>query len=443
MAIRLLTVAAALVVAPIVFLGAGIAVRDGEAAVPADSSVRTGALATEVATAADLRASVQGQQDRLRRLPEDAAGWSGLAVSYVSLARVAGDPSYYAKAEQALARSLEISPEENADALAGQAALAAARHEFATARELAAQAAALDPYDATTQGVLGDAVLELGDYDAGFAAVQRMVDLRPGVPSYSRVSYSYELRGDQTGARFGLDTALATAVTPADRAFVLYHLGELAFNAGDPQGAAAHFARGLAGSSEDMRLLAGQARAAVALGDTEGALTDYAEVVRRLPEPAIVVEYGELLESLGRVEQAREQYAVADAARALAAVAGGVVPDVEIALYDADHGRPADALATALAQYETRRSVHVEDALAWALHANGRDAEALEHAYAAQRLGIRSALFAYHRGMIEAALGREEMARASLVEALAINPHFSPRQVPIAQAKLAELGGAA
>jgi len=434
-------VAAALVVTPIVFLGAGIAFGDDQGPAPSQSAVgvRAGALAVDVATATDLRASVQEQQDRLRRLPEDAAGWSGLAVSYVQLARVAGDPSYYAKAEQALERSLEVSPDGNADALAGQAALAAARHEFAAARDLAAQAAVLDPYDATTQGILGDALLELGNYDAGFAALQRMVDLKPGVPSYTRVSYSYELRGDLDGARFGLESALAVAVTPVHRAFVLYHLGELAFNAGDLVGAAAHFDRGLASAPDDIRLLAGRARVSAAMGETEAAVADYTEVVRRLPDPVVVVEFGELLESLGRVDEAQEQYTVADASRSLAA-AGGVMPDVEIALYDADHGRPTDALATASAQYETRRSVHVEDAMAWALFANGRHAEALEHAYAAQRLGIRSALFSYHRGMIEAALGREDAARAALAEALAINPHFSPRHAPIAQAALAELG---
>ena len=191
-----------------------------------------------------------------------------------------------------------------------------------------------------------------------------------------------------------------------------------------------------------MRLLAGRARVLAAMDETEAALADYAEVVRRMPDPLVLVEYGEFLEILGRADEAAEQYAVADAARALAG-AGGVEPDVEIALYDADHGRPTEALATAQGQYKIRRSVHVEDAMAWALHTNGRDSEALEHAYAAQRLGTRSALFSFHRGMIEAALGRDDAAGASLAEALALNPHFSARHIPAAKATLTELGGSA
>lgn len=67
----------------------------------------------------------------------------------------------------------------------------------------------------------------------------------------------------------------------------------------------------------------------------------------------------------------------------------------------------------------------VADAMAWALHANGRDAEALEFADRAAALGWRNATFGYHRGMILDALGRSAEAEAQLADALAINPHFS------------------
>ncbi len=85
--------------------------------------------------------------------------------------------------------------------------------------------------------------------------------------------------------------------------------------------------------------------------------------------------------------------------------------------------------------------MHVEDAYAWALHVNGRPAEALPHAAAAERLGTRSALFAYHRGVIEAALGQDGAARRSLSRALRINPHFSVLHAPRAKQLLSELNG--
>jgi regulator of sirC expression with transglutaminase-like and TPR domain len=83
----------------------------------------------------------------------------------------------------------------------------------------------------------------------------------------------------------------------------------------------------------------------------------------------------------------------------------------------------------------------VADALAWALHANGRDIDALRYADQALHLGTRSAQMYYHRGMIRAALGQSAGARADLTEALRINPYFSVRHVPIAKATLVRLGG--
>jgi hypothetical protein len=52
-------------------------------------------------------------------------------------------------------------------------------------------------------------------------------------------------------------------------------------------------------------------------------------------------------------------------------------------------------------------------------------------------LGTRSALFRYHLGMIELALGRRAAGIRDLRTALAINPHFSILGVPAARNALA------
>lgn len=391
-------------------------------------------------TAADLSSAAEALQARLRRLPGDWTAWNSLGAVYVAQAQASADPTYYGKAEDALRRSRELHPQDNGDALTGLASLAAARHDFHRARALAQRALDLNPYDSTAFGLLSDALIELGRYDRGFDAVKRMLDLKPGVPSFTRASYTFELRGDIRGARIALRRALEVAYSPFDTAFALRYLAELAWNNGDLQAASAYVRDGLNREPGAVPLLAVRARLLAARGNVEAALDMWAEVVSRLPQPSYLIEYGDLLSSLGRHAQAARQYGVVDATFELFRAEGADV-DLELALFAADRGRVRQALKAARAQWELRRSVHVEDAYAWALHAAGRDEEALGHARAAARLGTRSALFTYHRGMIEAALGRDSAAKESLRAALRINPYFSPLHAPRAERTLARLSG--
>jgi Flp pilus assembly protein TadD len=163
-------------------------------------------------------------------------------------------------------------------------------------------------------------------------------------------------------------------------------------------------------------------------------------VVTRLPLPGYLTEYGELLRSAGHPAEASQQYAVARTWVRLAK-ASGVATDLETALFAADHGGKTEALAAAQAEWARRHSVHVADALAWALHVNGRDAEALRYAKLANGLGYHNALFRYHQGMISKSLGRTADARRDLTAALRLNPHFSALHAPLAKAALASLGG--
>ncbi len=436
---RKASIVGAVLLAPVLLLGAGVVLSRGGGTEPAAVTAPTVPGTEALDSGADLSASIRALQDRLERLPEDDTAWAWLGFAYVAQARRTADPSFYDKASQALDRSLAIEPDVNADALAGQAALANARHDFALGRDLALQAVAVDAYDSTARGVLADAQLELGDMDAALDTLDAMLDLRPGVPSFTRTAYSYELRGDVEDARYALERALKIASNPGDESFVLLQLGDLAFSQGDLVTAQEHYADGLRRDPGQVALVAAQARATAAQGDADEAVELYDAVVGRLPQPSYLVEYAELLDSLGRTDEAAAQYAVADTAVALFEAAGSV-QDVELVLYAADHGRPEAALAAAEAQHATRSSPQVLDAMAWALHANGRDEEALTYALQVEALGVRSASYAYHRGMIQLAVGQDAEARTSLELALATNPGFSPLHAPLAQAALDGLG---
>jgi tetratricopeptide (TPR) repeat protein len=433
--------AGAFVLAVALFLTAAIvSTRGGSQATLVPQGRTAPASPIELSNPGDLSATIDALQSRLRRLPTDSASWASLGAAYIQQARVTGDPSFYAKAGGVLRRSLRENPDDNAVAITGQAALAAARHDFGRALRLARTSQNINPYSSVNQGMLVDALVELGRYPLALRAAQRMVDLKPAVPSYTRVSYLYELRGDLRGARFAMRRALAVAYSDDDKAFALFELGELAWNAGDLDRAGRLYRRGLALDPSYVPLLYGTAKVEAAQGEAEHAVEDFQTVVDRYPSPAYVIEYADLLKSLGRHAEAARQAELIRAQQQLFESAG-VNLDLELALYDADHGQPREALTEARRAFADRQGVFVEDAFAWALHVNGRDMKALAHARQASRLGTRSALLTYHRGAIERSLGMRAAAEASLRRALTINPHFSPILAPRARAILAILEG--
>ncbi|PWI19497.1 hypothetical protein DI272_39080 [Streptomyces sp. Act143] len=414
------------------------ALRDGGGTTTAAAA--PSAVSPALLSGADLDTSIASLQDHLRSQPKDFGGWATLGLAYVEQARTKGDPSRYAQADRALERSLKLRPD-NEQALAGRAALAAARHDFGDALKYADQVLRQNPYDERALSSRVDALVELGRYDEAAQAADTADARKPGVPVFTRYAYVRELRGDVTAAERVLEQALGSATTPGDVAYVAAQLGQLAFNQGDYDTALTHYARALAADEDYVPALEGRARAQAASGDRAGAIKNMADVVARYPLPGPLVELGELYEQAGNQEQADDQYALVDAWTALAR-ANGVNADLDTALAAADHGDKAAALRAARAEWQRRHTVHTADALAWALHVNGKDAEALPHAREATATGYRNAAFLYHRGMIERATGRTKDARTHLTAALKLNPGFSPLGAAEARAALKTLEAA-
>ncbi|MDQ1714736.1 MAG: hypothetical protein QOC60_681, partial [Frankiaceae bacterium] len=261
-------------------------------------------------------------------------------------------------------------------------------------------------------------------------------------PSFARGSYIQELRGDVAGATTAMRAALDAAPNASDKAFANYYLGELSVNAGKATKALTYFEAGIAADPSYAALYEGKARAEAALGMSGDAVKDFADAVGRVPQPTYVLEYADYLTSLGRTAEAARQYKIFLAENALFE-SNGVQLDTDATLYYADHGDAAKALRIGGAGIKSRPFLEMQDAYGWALHAAGRDAEAAQWVTKAIKPGMRNALFHFHLGMIEKALGHPAKARTELALALQINPHFHPLQAPIARAALAQVGGTA
>ncbi|MEU7703226.1 tetratricopeptide repeat protein [Streptomyces sp. NPDC039028] len=384
----------------------------------------------------DLAALIADREGWLRDHPDDDASWARLGAAYTERGARLGDVRDYPRAERALRRSLAERPATrgNTAAQLAMGALAGARGDWRTAREWGEKARKADPRGWSAYPVLMDAYNGLGDYKAAQKAMETLEGRHAGAMVRTRAAQTYRDRGWREDADAAAHAAVALAEAAPDKAAALARLGDLAWERGEPEEALARFGAALAQVRDHGTALAGRARALAALGRTDEALRDWRAALARLPLPEYVLEAGELSESLGLDEEARALYA----RLRTGAWAGG---EVSLALLDADHGSAAGAVARMRAEWARgHRSVRVADALGWALYRAGQPKEALEYATRATEEGLRSALFAYHRGEIERALGEEGPARRHVAEALRINPHFSPLLVPRAQEALAALG---
>ncbi|ANP55364.1 tetratricopeptide (TPR) repeat protein [Streptomyces griseochromogenes] len=404
----------------------------------------------------DLASLIGQQESRVRARPRDARAWAVLGAAYLELGRQSADAANYPKAERALRTSLEVrkggntraaESAEDAVSLEGLASLANARRDFPAAKRYGEQAQKLAPKRWSAYPPLIDAYNGLGDYKSARGALDKLTGLRAGAavrPAVmARASAVYRDRGWREDAVAQLTDAAATARTPAEQASYLTGVGQLAWERGDREDALRHFTAALRLDPGRRAALAGKGRALAALGRTDEAIAAYRTAVARRPDPQDALELGELYESLGMFPAAQAQYDLVRT-RARQAVAGGVDEELLIGQFEADHGDPREAVERLREEWARQPGIEVADALGWALHRVGEDDEALEFAsIATDRTkggGVRSALYVFHRGMIERELDEHGPARRHLQEALRISPYFSPLREPAARAALQELG---
>ncbi|MFI6704077.1 tetratricopeptide repeat protein [Streptomyces sp. NPDC050509] len=462
--------------------------RDGAGTPTPEERALAAVSAGAPASLPDLDALILDREKWLRTHPEDSTAWAVLGAAYVERGERRGDSAYYSKADEALRRSLKgppvgaAGPEDHgaraaesaegdgtdgdggteggdgsdggddgkqgalgaptrAQALAGLASLANARHDFTTAKKWGETLRARRPEAWSAYPVLIDAYTGLGDYPAAGKALDKLKELRPGSPVVLERAVSvYRDRGWREDAEAKANEATAHAGSPTAKAEALYALGELAWERGEPTEAMGHYDAALATVRDHPASLAGRARALAALSRTDEAYRDYQAALAKLPRPEYALELGELYDANGLDGDARTQYATLRA-RAARAQGHGVNEELVLARFETDHGDPAAAVARLRAEWARHhRSMEVADALGWALYRAGHGKEALKYAKKATEQGRRSALFLYHRGEIERSLEMYGPARRHVGDALRINPYFSPLLAPRALTALESLG---
>jgi tetratricopeptide (TPR) repeat protein len=187
----------------------------------------------------DLDAGLAVARARLAADPADEPAAVRAAEILLRRARVEQNGGFALQAEQILEALLDDEPAEYS-ALKLLGAVYASQHRFPEAIAVATRALGINRRDAWNYGTIGDAWLELGDYDRAFDAFDTMVRLRPDAASYARVSYAHELQGHLPEALRLMRMALE-ATRPDDAESLAWHhvqLGQLLAKIGDADAAA-------------------------------------------------------------------------------------------------------------------------------------------------------------------------------------------------------------
>jgi tetratricopeptide (TPR) repeat protein len=352
-------------------------------------------------------------QATVRAAPTRADGYTLLSGAYLQKVRETGDAGYYQRAGAAVARALSLAPDDPA-ALTQRSALELSRHDSRDGLADARRARALAPAVDKPFGVLVDSLVELGRYRAAGRALQQMVDRRPDLASYARVSYFRELHGDLGGAVRAMQLAVsAGGEVPENDAYVRTLLGNLQLQRGRVAAARLAYEDALASVPGYVPAVAGLAKVDVAHGRLDRAIERLRGAVARLPLPEYVVALSDAEAAAGRSAAAARDRALVVAEQRLLGRAG-VNVDVDAALFEADHGSPAKAVGLARRAWAAAPSVRSADALGWALARAGRARAALPWAARALRLGSRDPSFNLHAGLAARAAGRRALARARL-----------------------------
>ncbi len=366
--------------------------------VPVRSEPAVGMPGAPSTSAEGLQERIGDMEERLAAQPKDHAAGVLLADALLRQARVTGDGRLSGRAASVLTSVLKNAPG-HYDALRLLSATHLSQHRFRDALEVARRARNLRPNDAWNHGVIGDALVELGEYDEAFESFDKMMSLRPSAAAYARVAYARELQGNLQGALQAMELAreATTAHDPEAQAWYSAQVGELYLRMGKLEEADREYRRAAFVFPDHPFAMIGQGKVASARGQRQEALALYLEQLKRTPTLELAGRIGDIYAHDGHSVEAERYYQLGED------LAGPGIAQTEanLALFLAERNRKlSEAVKVAESVAATRHDIFTEDALAWAYFKTGRFDEALSASERALRTGTRDERILAHAAEI-------------------------------------------
>ncbi len=376
---------------------------------------------------------------KVRGKSDDCVGWVNLGDALAQVLRDTANEKYYDHAETAYLFALRLQPR-SVDAMTGMAWVADGRHLFEQSRQWANRALALDASNAAAFGILGDAAVELGEYDAAYEHYQKMMDVKPDLSSWSRGAHLLFLTGDSKKAIWLMEKAIKAGAPFAENtAWCRARLAMMLFNQGAFISAAQVLEPPLKTGTKNTHVLLAAGRIAAAREYFPAAEKYYQTVLEGGANHDALAALGDLCATNGKKAEAEKYYDQVEALDKVQFARAGH-SHMAMAKFYADHDRkPIEALRMAEARKLTR-NINDADTLAWVYFKNGDQPHAIEAIKRALSQKTQDAEIHFHAGMIAAKFGDRVSAQNHLQLALSLNPHFSILQAPVAVATLEQLG---
>jgi tetratricopeptide (TPR) repeat protein len=361
-----------------------------------------------------------------RRDPTGGMALGQLALFYMRRARATGDYQDVLRSEGAARKSLGNRGAHNTRARQALAASLLSEHRFGDALGVAQDLAGRDASSAAFRASVGEIQMELGHYDDARASFASVAGNTSDLSVAPRLARWLELEGHPDSAYRLMNASLLAVVdrrdVPAEqKAWFWLRLGDLQLRRGRIGEAAIDYQNGLAAHPDDYRLLTATAKLEGARHEWRKAIDFGERAVAVSFDPATLGVMSDAWAALGDSAKANEYAHAMEIAVSKQATAY----HREWSLFLLNHGlRVPEVLAKTQEELRTRQDIYGYDALAWALHASGRDGEARDAMRHALALGTQDAMLFYHAAIIDRALGKRDMAAAALERARTLNPYL-------------------
>jgi tetratricopeptide (TPR) repeat protein len=379
-------------------------------------------------------------QDWVAKDPSNISNRTLLAGAFIQKTRETTDFGYLDRASKIL--DSVLADKQDYEALRLRNIVELTLHHFSKAAEYARAMIARWPGDVQSWGTLGDALLEMGQYDLARDAFAKMLELKPGLMSYNRMGFYRFVRGDvDAGIQLMRRAVEAAAKYPENKAWCLVELGNIYFKTGRWSDAEQAYEEAIATFPASHPAYAGLGAVTAAQGKIEEAIENYKHAQSITPMVQYAGALYDLYTANGMSAEARQQAALVDVVAQLEGAANQKA-NRTLALIYANQDRNLDrSLEFAQADFEVRQDIYTYDALAWTLYKNRRYQEAWRASQEALKLGAPEALLLYHAGLVANALGDAASAKSLLSKALELNPGFDFGQAETARLTLARLQG--